>query len=106
MYFWIDKKFFYVLFVERALLVHKTVNFNQQNISCSSSTLLRRQFSRVVLPPLAPPGKRARGAAETLPPAFRHQKSSWKMDFFGRDINVDNELIEAGAEIFEKSFAF
>ena len=41
MYVWIDKKFFYVLFLERAFLVHKTLNFNHQNGFCNSSTLLR-----------------------------------------------------------------
>ena len=31
---------FYVLFLERTLLVNKTLNFNPLNASCSSSTLL------------------------------------------------------------------
>ena len=41
MYFWTDKKFFHVSFLERAVSFHKAPNFNHQNVSCSSSTLVR-----------------------------------------------------------------
>ena len=58
--------FFYVLFLEKTLLIH-TLNFNHSNVSCSSSTLLcvvslLRQYCPFCPPP---PGKRA-GAQ--LPP--------------------------------------
>ena len=38
--FCFDKTIFYVLFLERALLVDKTLNFNPSNAFCSSSALL------------------------------------------------------------------
>ena len=71
MYFWIDKNFFTFYFVERALLVHKTLNFNHQNISCSYSSLLPVVSLVGQCCLLAPPGERAGAAA--VPPPLRHR---------------------------------
>ena len=58
------QKIFVVLFLERALLVNKILNFNHWNVSYSSNTLLRVVSLVGQWCPPFHPGKRAGGAVD------------------------------------------